>query len=67
MLISRVEFPLVRALREPTDMDSWHHRDNRIIKKARFAIEFLNLFRFLGDFQMSPFWLVLNVVNNVKF
>ena len=61
MLITRAEFPLVRALREPTDMDNGHHRDNRIIKKGRFAIEFLNLFRFLGDFQMPPFWLKLNL------
>ena len=36
LLITRVEFPLVRALREPTQMDDGRHRDDRIIKKGRF-------------------------------
>ena len=36
--LSRMEFLLVRALREPTTQSARRHRVTRIIEKARFVL-----------------------------
>ena len=43
MLLSRMEFLLVRALREPTETGGRSHRVARIINKGRFVCKYFLL------------------------